>query len=153
MEYAVFLIFLLVMFTGLVSILFGFPGNFLILAASALYGWYGGFEVITLGILLVLTLLAIVGEVLEFAMGVRGLRKHRSSTRAIIGSIVGGILGAFWGAPFLMGFGSVMGALIGVFTGSFIAEYVRIRDISQALQSGFGHLARGSRLCQGSKKA
>jgi uncharacterized protein YqgC (DUF456 family) len=138
MEYLVFSIFLFVMFIGLISILFGFPGNFLILANSVLYGWYGGFKEITVKIVIVLIVLAILGEVFEFVLGVIGSKKHKSSTKAIVGSIVGGILGAVWGAAFLFGVGSIIGAFIGAFAGAFVVEYVRIRNIHQAAQSGWG---------------
>lgn len=138
MEYVAFSIFLFVMFIGLISILFGFPGNFLILADAVLYGWYGGFKEITVKIVIVLIVLAILGEVFEFVLGVIGSKKHKSSTEAILGSIVGGILGAIWGAAFLFGIGSIIGAFVGAFAGAFIVEYVRIRNIDQALRSGWG---------------
>jgi uncharacterized protein YqgC (DUF456 family) len=138
MEYVVFSIFLLVMFIGLISILFGFPGNFLILVNSVLYGWYGGFKEITVKVVIVLIVLAILGEVSEFVLGVIGSKKHESSTEAIVGSIVGGILGAVWGAAFLFGIGSIIGAFIGAFAGAFVVEYVRIKNIDQALRSGWG---------------
>ncbi|MBI4228888.1 MAG: DUF456 domain-containing protein [Deltaproteobacteria bacterium] len=138
MEYVVFFIFLSVMLIGLISLLFGFPGNFLILADCLLYGWYGGFEEIKIKIVIVLIVLAVMGEIFEFVLGVIGSKKHKSSTKAIVGSIVGGILGAASGAPFLFGIGSLIGAFTGAFSGAFIVEYVRIRDIHQAMHSGWG---------------
>ncbi len=138
MEYVVFSIFLFVMFIGLISILIGFPGNFLILANSVLYGWYGGFKTITVNIVIVLIMLAVLGEVFEFVLGIIGSKKQNSSTKAIVGSIVGGIFGAVWGAPFLFGIGSIVGAFVGAFAGAFVVEYVRIRNVDQALKSGWG---------------
>jgi uncharacterized protein len=138
MEYVVFSVFLVGMLIGLISILFGFPGNFLILADSVLYGWYGGFKEITVNIVIVLFVLAVLGEVFEFGLGVMGSKKHNSSTIAMVGSIVGGIIGAVWGAAFLFGVGSIIGAFIGAFAGAFVVEYVRIKNVHQAVQSGWG---------------
>jgi hypothetical protein len=61
MHYLIFMLFLIVALVGLISLIFGFPGNFIILADSVLYGWYGGFREVTLKVVMVLVLLAILG--------------------------------------------------------------------------------------------
>src|SRR5579885_2152702 len=101
MHYIIFILFLIVALVGLISLIFGFPGNFIILADSVLYGWYGGFREVTLKVVMVLVLLAILGEIFEFALGVVGAKRHRASKGAIAGSIAGGIVGGICGAPFL----------------------------------------------------
>src|SRR3972149_4017462 len=99
MDYLVFSIFLIVALFGFVSLIFGLPGNFIILA--------------------------IVGEVLEYGLGILGAKKRGATKGAIIASIIGGIAGAIIGAPFLFGIGSIIGAFLGAFAGAFLLEYLQ----------------------------
>lgn len=138
MQYLVFVLFLIVALVGLVSLVFGLPGNFIILADSVLYGWYGGFREITLKVIIVLVILSVLGEIFEFALGVIGAKKHRASKGAIAGSIAGGIIGGICGAPFLLGIGSVLGAFLGAFAGAFLVEFFRGKGLNQAIESGRG---------------
>ncbi|MGH7800188.1 MAG: DUF456 family protein [Thermodesulfobacteriota bacterium] len=138
MDYLVFFIFLFVAFAGLVSLIFGLPGNFIILAASLLYGWYGGFKEITYKVILILIILAIVGEVVEYGLGILGAKKRGATKGAIIASIIGGIAGAIIGMPFLFGIGSIIGAFLGAFGGAFLLEYLQGKGVDQAIESGWG---------------
>jgi uncharacterized protein len=138
MHYLIFTLFLIVALAGLISLIFGLPGNFIILADSVLYGWYGGFREITIKIIIVLILLAILGEIFEFALGVLGAKKHRARKSAIAGSIAGGIVGGICGAPFLFGIGSILGAFLGAFAGAFLVEFFRGKGLDQAIESGRG---------------
>ena len=79
MDYLIFALFIVVAIAGLVSIIAGLPGNFIILAASALYGWYGGFEEITVKVIIVLVVLALLGEALEFLLGILGAKERKAS--------------------------------------------------------------------------
>ena len=84
----------------------GLPGNWLVLAASALYAWLIPDEGRTdiswwaVGGLLVLALL---GEIFEFAAGALGASKAGASRRgaalALCGSLVGGVVGLFVALP------------------------------------------------------
>jgi len=138
MDYLVFIIFLVVALGGLVSLIFGLPGNFIILADSLLYGWYGGFKEITYKVTLILIILLILGEVLEYGLGILGAKKRGASKVAIIASILGGIVGAIIGAPFIFGIGSIIGAFLGAFGGAFLLEYLQGKGVDQAIESGWG---------------
>jgi uncharacterized protein YqgC (DUF456 family) len=138
MHYIIFILFLIVALVGFISLIFGLPGNFIILAGSILYGWYGGFREITLKVIVLLTALAVFGEVVEYIFGILGAKRRRASKGAIICSIVGGIVGVVLGTPFLLGIGSVIGALLGAFTGAFIFEFFEGKGVSQAVESGWG---------------
>ncbi|GIW48356.1 MAG: hypothetical protein KatS3mg078_2233 [Deltaproteobacteria bacterium] len=138
MELFAFLLFVFVSILGLISLVFGLPGTFVILCAAILYGWYQGFSEVTPKVLVVLGLLAVFGEVLEFIMSVAGAKRQKSSKSAVLGSIVGGIAGAVFGAPFLFGIGSVIGAFLGAFVGAFLVELLKQKTVEQALRSGWG---------------
>jgi len=138
MDYVVLAFYLLFSLAGLVSLIFGLPGNFVILGASILYGWYGGFHEITVKIIIILIVLALAGELIEFLMGVLGSKKYESSNRAIAGSIIFGIIGAILGAPFFFGIGAVAGAFAGAFAGTIIVELLQGKNMDEALRSGWG---------------
>ncbi len=137
-DYLIFFLFVLVAFAGLISHVFGFPGNFIILADSILFGWYGGFKEVTITVLAVLLVLALLGELVEFVLGIVGAKKYKSSNKAIVGSIVFGIIGGILGIPFFFGMGAVIGAFIGVFVGAFLVEFVLEKNVDRAMKSGWG---------------
>jgi len=138
MDYVIFFLFLSVSFFGLISHVFGLPGNFIILGASILLAWYGGFHNVTVTVIIVLIALALLGELVEFVLGIYGAKKYKSSNKAIAGSIVFGIAGAVLGLPFLVGIGAVIGAFIGAFVGAFLVDLFIQKDIDSAVRSGWG---------------
>lgn len=140
MEYVILSLYVLIALAGLISHLFGLPGNFIILAGSVLLGWYGEFQEVTVKIIIILVALALLAEVIEFLMGIAGAKKYKSSNKAIVGSIVFGIIGGIIGIPFFFGIGAVIGAFIGAFAGAFIIEFVFDRDLDRAVKSGWGAL-------------
>jgi uncharacterized protein YqgC (DUF456 family) len=138
MDYVILFFFLLVSFIGLISLVFGLPGNFIILGASFLLGWYGGFNEVTVTVLIVLAGLALIGELIEFVLGVYGSKRYKSSNKAILGSIVFGIAGGVLGLPFFLGVGAVIGAFLGAFAGAFLVELLVQRKVDSAVKSGWG---------------
>ncbi len=138
MDYVVLALYILVSLAGLVSLIFGLPGTFIILGASVLYGWYGGFSEITVRVIILLVVLALAGELIEFLLGILGSKKYESSNRAIAGSIIFGIIGAVMGAPFFFGIGAVIGAFAGAFAGAILMELSQGKKMDEAIKSGWG---------------
>ena len=138
MEYVILFFFLLISFFGLLSHVFGLPGNFIILGASFLLSWYGGFQDITVTTLVVLLGLALFGELIEFVLGIYGAKRYKSSNKAIVGSIVLGIAGGIIGLPFFLGVGAVIGAFIGAFVGAFLVDLYIQKNMDRAMKSGWG---------------
>jgi hypothetical protein len=112
---------------------FTLPGNWLIVGLAALFTYllppaeYGrGFGWITVG---VLVLIAILGEVIEFAAGAAGAAKHGASRRAMLLSILGAGVGSIGGAaigipvPFIGPLiAAVGGGAAGAFGGAYLGE-------------------------------
>ncbi len=140
MDYIIFSLFIFVAVAGLISHVFGFPGNFIILADALLFGWYDGFREVTLKVLVILLALALVGELVELIVGILGAKKYKSSNKAIVGSIVFGIIGGILGIPFFFGIGAVIGAFIGAFVGASLVEFFLERKVDRAMKSGWGAL-------------
>jgi uncharacterized protein YqgC (DUF456 family) len=66
--------------------------------------------------------LALLGELVEFVLGIVGAKKYKSSNKAIVGSIVFGIIGGILGIPFFFGIGAAIGVFIGAFVGAFLVD-------------------------------
>jgi hypothetical protein len=138
MDYVLLALYILVSLAGLISLIFGLPGTFIILGASVLYGWYGGFSEITVRVIIILVVLALAGELIEFLLGILGSKKYESSNKAIVGSIIFGIIGAVMGAPFFFGIGAVIGAFAGAFAGAILMELSQGKKMDEAIKSGWG---------------
>lgn len=110
------------------------PGNWFIVAATALFAWLvhppegGGIGWWTVGALVAL---AAIGEVIEFVAGAAGAAKQGGSRRgmvlaiagSLVGSLAGSVLGTFIPIP-VVGtlLGAIGGGAIGAFGGAYAGE-------------------------------
>ena len=105
------------------------PGVPLILAGLVLAAWSSGFEPVgwgTIGVLAVLTAVAVVIDVMSAAFGAK---RQGASPRAFWGATLGAIVGMFFG---------LAGILLGPFIGAVAAELAAGRGAQQAGRSGYG---------------
>src|SRR5687768_9998785 len=109
---------------GLLLVPLGLPGTWIMVGAALTYDLVVGGEPIGWLLLVVITVLALIGEVIEFSLAARYTRKYGGSRRAGWGAILGGIAGAIVGVPVPI-IGSVIGAFVGSFVGALVAEYTR----------------------------
>lgn len=142
--YALLLILVLLIAWGLT--LLGGPGNWLMVAAAALYAWFlpgDGTLTIGWGVVIAFLVLATLGEILEFIAGALGATKgggsKRSAALAMIGSMVGAVAGMFVGVPIPL-LGPVIGAFLfaglGAFAGAVLGEQWKGRSLDQSLDVG-----------------
>lgn len=124
----------------------GLPGNWGMVVATALFAWLIPEDsLVTIGwsTVVVLAILAGIGEILEFLAGAIGVSSAKGSKRsavlAVVCSIVGSFLGATIGLPLpLIGpfvaiiFCSGVGALVG----AVIGELWKGRTDDEAIQVG-----------------
>lgn len=122
---------------GLVLIPFGLPGLWVIVLGILGYGWLTDFRTISAGFLVLVILLAILGEVVEAWVGFRFARRYGGSSRAGWGALVGGLIGAIVGVPVPV-IGSVVGGFVGAFLGAAVFEYSRARRTEGAVKAGWG---------------
>jgi uncharacterized protein YqgC (DUF456 family) len=130
---------LLVCFAALFSLLFGFPGTFVILAAALIYAWATGFAAITWSTLGWLTGLALVGEAVELVAAAGGAGE-RPSRRVAIAAIAGGFIGGIIGLPILFGIGALLGALAGAFVGAALAAASEGDSVDRSFRAGVAAL-------------
>ena len=123
---------------GLIMIPFGLPGTWIILGSAVGYaalvpGSIGWFTIVLLAIV------AIIGEVIEFTLTAKYTKKYGGSRRASWGAIIGGMVGAIMGVPIPV-IGSVVGAFAGAFIGAFAAEMSRGTEVSGSTRVATGAL-------------
>lgn len=133
-----------------VSTVFTLPGNWLIVAFTALYAWVspaGQHPRVSWLVVAVVAALALVGEILEFFAGAAGAARQGASRRSvvlsIVGAAVGSITGAMLGIPIpVIGplIGAVGGGAAGAFLGAYLGEAGRSRTQAERIAIGRGAL-------------
>ena len=126
----------------------GMPGNWLMVAAAALYAWLVPEDAATAvgwGVVLVIAILAALGELLEALAGVFGAAKAGGSKRgaalALLGSMAGGLVGIAVGLPIpLVGqlVAAVLFASMGALLGAMLGERWKGRELGESWQVGRG---------------
>lgn len=130
----------LILFLALLLIPLGLPGTWVMVAAAIGYsalthesiGW-----VTIAGV----TILALVGELIEFSLAGRFARRYGGSRRAEWGAILGGMIGALMGLPVPVPFiGPMLGAFVGAFAGALLLELTKGTGIGGSTRVATGAL-------------
>lgn len=148
MDYFWAILLLLALVAGWLLTLFSLPGNWLMVAAAALYAWLVPPESpvqLEWGWVAALVVLALLGEALELLAGALGAKRGGGSKRgmalAIVGSVVGSIAGAFIGLPIPI-VGSVIAAVLfaalGALGGAMLGEHWKGRTLDESWKVGQG---------------
>jgi uncharacterized protein YqgC (DUF456 family) len=146
MEIAAAITLVLTLAAGWLAQLVGLPGTWLIVVVASLYAWWlpdDGRMALGWNTVLMLALLAVVGEVVETAAAAAGVKKlggsRRGAVLAIAGSIVGSLVGAFVGLPIPI-VGSLAAAVVfggvGALVGAVIGETSAGRDFDASVTIG-----------------
>lgn len=113
------------------------PGIWLIVAMALLFGVLSDWVLIGVQPLLWIFGLAVLAEILEFAMSAITTHHAGGSRRAAMGSLIGGFLGLIFLSIPLPIIGSIVGALAGCFIGAAVGELTHRGLLSkQTLQHG-----------------
>jgi uncharacterized protein len=139
----------------LVLVVFGIPGNWLMVILTCLFAWWqrdtGPFS---RGTLIAIAVLALMGELIEFLAGMAGARRSGTSWQGSIGAIFGAMLGALVGTfaipiPLV---GTLVGASVGAGAIVWVVETLRGQRMDRSLQRAF-HAGLGQILGTSSKMA
>ena len=122
----------------LTLVVFGLPGNWLMVICTALVAWFVWDEqVFGWPVLLLIVVLAGVGEILEFVAGLAGAKKAGGSRRGAVGALggalIGGIVGSIVLPPII---GTLFGAAVGAGVGAWGLELQGGRDHRQSVKVG-----------------
>jgi len=128
-------------FVWLCLVVFGLPGNWLIVISTCLFAWWRWEDkVFSIYTLIAIVALAIIGELFEFFGGMRGARKSGASWFGSIAAIAGAIAGAIVGTfliPILL-LGTLVGACVGAGLGAWGIELARGKELKECLRHGIG---------------
>jgi uncharacterized protein len=119
--------------------IFGLPGNWLIIASTALFAWWRWNDhLFSIYTLIAITLLAVLAEVLEFFLGLAAAKKAGATRRgawgALLGALFGGILGTFLILiPIL---GTLLGSALGAGLGAWVFELSSGKNRAQVARVG-----------------
>jgi uncharacterized protein YqgC (DUF456 family) len=121
---------LLVMLAGLIgSLLPGFPGTLVVLAAAVVHRLCFGQDSASNLVLLILAALTATALAFDFLAGIFGANKFGATWRGMLGAVIGGIAGLFFNLP---------GIILGPFIGATLFELLGDRELKLALKAGLG---------------
>ena len=125
------------------------PGNWLIVAFTALFAWFfpgDGEPGITWTTVAILAGIATIGEIIEFVSGAAVAGKRGGSRRgmamAVAGTLIGSITGAFLTLPIPI-IGPVLGAIFGGAAGAFAGAWAGEFWKGKPMKEGY-HIATGA---------
>jgi uncharacterized protein YqgC (DUF456 family) len=134
--------------------LIGLPGNWLIVAVTAMAVWLTPADsrlAISPAVWIVLLLLATAGEALELAAGSTAANRVGGTRRGAVGAIIGAFLGAIAGAAVGLpipvigsAIAAILGGAAGALAGALVGELHGGRDLAASLR--VGHAAFWGRL-------
>jgi uncharacterized protein len=113
--------------------LFGLPGTMIILIDVLAYAIVTGFERIGIKLILLLLILSVIAELIDFLMGMAGAHQPLPSKKMFWASAIGALAGAFILTPLFWGLGAFGGFFLGCFGGIMSMELLR----QSRLQSPF----------------
>jgi uncharacterized protein len=117
----------------------GFPGTWLMIGGAVAYGYLVDDASVGVISLVGTIVLALIGEIGEYAVTARYTAKYGGSRRAGWGAVIGGLVGAIIGVPVPV-VGSVVGAFAGSFLGALAFEYSRHREAGTSTRVATGAL-------------
>jgi len=110
------------------TVLPALPGTALVLAGIVLGAWVDDFTRVGMGTLAVITTLAVLAWVLDYAAGLMGAKRAGASRQALVGAALGTVAGLFLG---------LVGVLFMPLVGAAVGEYLARKDQRRALHVGF----------------
>jgi uncharacterized protein len=136
------LLLIAVLLAGWALTLLSLPGNWLMVAATAVYAWFAP-AVIGWKVVAAILVLAALGEVVELLSGAAGTARAGGSRRgaalALAGSVAGAIVGLLVGLPIPLA-GSLVAALLfaglGAMAGAMLGEVWAGRDLAASWRIG-----------------
>lgn len=137
MELAALVVFIIFSIFAFILIALTNNGTSLIFVGALIYAFMTSFELINVPLLIILFILFVLGEIIEFISVILLGKKFGASKRAIVAMLIGGILGAMIGTPFL-GVGAFAGSFLGIFLGAFACEMIYKKDFSKSLRASMG---------------
>ena len=118
---------------GLVLVVLGFPGIWLIYLATLILAIVDGFENITVLFLIILFFVSLLSTFIDNIVIALGAKKMGGSKWGMLGAVIGGIVGLM--------VGSLPGFFLGPLIGATLFELVFAhKDLNESFKAGIGSL-------------
>jgi uncharacterized protein YqgC (DUF456 family) len=140
MDWIWYVVLMAVLLVGFLLTLINMPGNWIMVAATAGYATLTWPRHVGWWVLALITVLALIGEVVESLAGSAGAKRAGGTARGGWGAFIGGLLGGFF-LTFLVPIpvvGTVVGICVGAFMGAMLMELSGGKSHEDALQIGIG---------------
>ena len=108
------------------------PGTPIIVLAGIIYGAGTGFEGITITNLVILGIVSLMAEGIEYIFTIIGAKRYGANKIGLIGGIIGMFIGIFTLGP--------LGIVVGSLVGAVLAEFLTGRKLEEAFKVGLGSL-------------
>lgn len=132
-------LFFLVLVLVLALHIFRLPANWILLALVAFWRFTYGTYDLTAGFFLFLIILAVLGEIFEYATRDRKNEPLPGPLAGVVGGVVFGLLLA----PLLWGGGALIGVLLGVYIGATVFNLFRGDSFTEARKKGVAAFRAG----------
>ncbi|HPB15263.1 MAG TPA: DUF456 family protein [Smithellaceae bacterium] len=133
-----FVVFILLLFTGMYLSLFGWPGTIIIFLDVLFYAALTGFAGVGWKMLLALLALAVLSEAADWWAGTKNIHKIPITAKSIRGAILGACAGMILLTPSFWGLGIWGGFFLGGLAGLLIAEWIRQFQLKIPFQASGG---------------
>lgn len=134
-----YLLLALILVGGLVLVAATLPGLWIMVGAAAIYAWATNWQYIGLWTIILLLVLGMLSEAVEFVAGGAGAKQAGGSSRAAWGAILGSLIGAIFLSlipiPIIS---TIVGACLGAFIGALLAEFTVHGRADHSMRVGWG---------------
>lgn len=134
------LLFGVVLLAALPLQVLGLPGSWLLAADALFLRWFAGPERISIATIVVLAVMALLGEMMELWTAASGARTGPPVKGAVAASILGALVGGFIGAPVFFGLGAIPGMAAGAWFAVFVMAVFNGYEPAKAFEAAFGAL-------------
>ncbi|HOK07298.1 MAG TPA: DUF456 domain-containing protein [Syntrophales bacterium] len=138
--------FIIILLVGLLAVALGLPGAAVIFLAGLGYAAVTRFENLGWKTLLILFLLAVAAEGMEFLATVAKVFRPSLSRKGFLAALAGSTLGIYALAPLLLGPGVLIGLFGGALSGLFLVEAARQGRLKAPFRAGPASLLGGMAL-------
>jgi uncharacterized protein YqgC (DUF456 family) len=120
--------------------LLGLPGTWILVADAAWLRWVIGPGKLDYDTVVVLLIMAVIGEFLEFFTAIRGARSGPTVKGAVAASLAGALTGCLLGAPIFFGLGAIPGMAVGAWCAVFVVALAGGHDHVDSARAALGAL-------------
>lgn len=141
MIYVWLVLFILLNACWLATVPFMVPGNWLMVIGTYLFAWWQWDRgIFSWPLLIIITVLALIGELIEFFAGAGGAKKAGSGWWGAAAAIAGAIVGALAGTVVIPVplFGTILGACLGAGLSTWVVERISGKEQQLSVRSGVG---------------